>query len=190
MAFDPDSDSSFSENKTSKNYVKFYRQWKRNNFKSNEQGIEVGEEQDFILIICPGQPKTEVRRRATDNDKHEYPQEWRSYQEGKEHQIAGTPIELLPGLANGMADSLKALYIYTIEQMADLPDGVMYKIGMGANENRMKAKAYLEKGSAEVAILKAKVLELETTIAELRAQLDAKPVKGKPGRKPKLATVA
>ena len=42
-----------------------------------------------------------------------------SYQEGREQRISGTPLELLPGLARERVDSLKAVYIHTIEQLAN-----------------------------------------------------------------------
>ena len=53
--FDPEADSSFNADQRGqmsgpRNYVKFYRQWVRNNFKSAQEGREIGEEQDFIII--------------------------------------------------------------------------------------------------------------------------------------------
>lgn len=182
--FDPDSDSTFTQQgKEPRNYVKFYRQWVRNNFKSKEQGIEVGEHQDFILIVSPGQTKTEVRRKATDADKHQYAQEFAAYEQGKEMQMSGTPIELLPGLAAGMADALKAQYVYTIEQMASASDMALQKIGMGAADIRSRAKNYLAGGNAEMAALKAQLAEATSLIAEMRARMD-QPTKR--GRKPKI----
>lgn len=180
--FDPDSDSAFAagNQREARNYVKFYRQWVRNNFKSNAEGREVGEEQDFILIISPGQQKTEVRRKATDADKMTYAPEWSAYLQGKEHQVSGTPIELLPGLANGMADALKALYIYTIEQMASLPDIALQKVGMGGNDIRQKCRAYLTNGSEEVEALKEQLAQAQARIAELEAQAASKPAARRP----------
>lgn len=178
---DPDSDSAFNASQLldsrgqmqgPRNYVKFYRQWVRNNFMSKQEGCEVGEEQDFILIISPGQAKTEVRRKASDADKQMYAQEWSAYQQGKEHQISGTPIELLPGLPHGIADALKAMYIYTIEQMAELPDLAMQKVGMGGNEIRQKAKAYLSGGGQAVVAMKAELEEARITIATQRTTIE------------------
>lgn len=189
--FDPDSDSAFTHNQQapSKNYVKFYRQWVRNNFKSNAEGREVGEEQDFILIISPGQAKTEVRRKATEADRLAYAQEFAAYHAGKEQQISGTPIELLPGLPNGMADALKAQYIFTIEQMADLSDIGMQKVGMGGNEIRQKAKAYLAGGSTELANLRNEVASMRGELEEAR-RIIAELREAKPrGRKPKQPAV-
>lgn len=194
--FDPDSDSAFnSQQKEGRNYVKFYRQWVRNNFKSNAEGREVGDEQDFILIISPGNSKTEVRRKASDNDKMAYAQEWAAYLQGKEQQIAGTPIELLPGMPNGMADALKAQYIYTIEQMAGLSDIAMQKVGMGGNEIRNKARAFLQGNSAglreELEQAKLTITTLGTANAALLARVAELEEANQPkprGRKPK-ATV-
>lgn len=166
--FDPDFDSSFLTQKEGRNYVKFYRQWVRNNFKSKEEGREVGEEQDFILIICPGQPKTEVRRKANDSDKMNYATEWMAYEQGKEQRQQGTPIEFLPGLASGRADALKAIYIYTIEQMAGLSDVAIQKVGMGGIKLREQAKAYLANGSAELAETKRQLQEALAIIETLK----------------------
>lgn len=184
--FDPDSDSSFAAtNQPSKNYVKFYRQWVRNNFKSNAEGREIGEERDFILIISPGQSKTEVRRQATEADKLAYAGEYAAYKAGKEMQVQGTPIEMLPGLANGMADALKAQYIFTIEQMADLSDMGLQKVGMGGNEIRQRAKAYLTGGTAELTAAKSEIAALRSELEEARRVI-AELRQAKPrGRKPK-----
>ncbi len=183
---DIDSDSAFSNTREARNYVKFYRQWLRHNRESELQGIEVGENYDFIIIICPGQPKSEVRRKANDVDKAQYRQEWEAYCEGKEHQVSGTPIEILPGLANGMADALKSVYIYTIEQMAELSDLSLQKVGMGGNEIRQRCKAYLSKNSVQVSELQAKLDEALAAIAKLQqAQGTQEKVRQKPGPKPK-----
>ena len=186
---DPDSDSTFTQTgKEPRNYVKFYRQWVRNNFKSKEQGIEVGEHQDFILIISPGQTKTEVRRKANEADKHQYAQEFSAYTQGKEMQMSGTPIELMPGLASGMADALKAQYIYTIEQMATLSDAAMQRVGMGAGEIRKRAQDYLAGGNAEIAALKAELAEARRLLSEMREMQSAMQAPKQRGRKPKAAS--
>lgn len=179
-----------------RNHVCFYKKWVRNNFKSQQEGREIGEEQDYILIFSPGQAKTEVRRKATDADKEFYFGEWSAYEAGKVSQVQGTPIEMLPGLPNGMADMLKSLYICTIEQMAGLADIALQKIGMGGNDLREKARAYLNGQTREAAALKEqleaaniKIKTLETANAALQARVTeleatAKPSAPKPAKKP------
>lgn len=195
--FSVDDDSAFMElskknNQASNNYVKFYQSWVRNNFQSDKQGIEVGEFHDFILIVSPGNDKTEVRRKVTDVDKYDYPIAWARYQEGKENQLTGTPVEMLPGIAQGLVDSLKSQYILTIEQLANISDGNIKNIGIGGHALREKAKAYLEKSSVDMLGLKK---ELEETKANLDAANDiirelqtTLASRKKPGPKPKVKT--
>lgn len=176
MFTDVESDSTFAtgHDKSARNYVKFYRQWIRNNFKSEQDGIEVGEHYDYIIIVCPGAPKSEVRRKASEQDKQEYRAEWNAYLQGKEHQASGTPVELLPNMPHGMSDMLKSLYIFSIEQLAALSDINLQKLGMGGNELREKAKQFLEKSTNDVAklkkeneMLRAELLEKDALIEQL-----------------------
>ena len=186
MSFDPDFDGSFTQQTAAKNYVKFYSKWVRNNYRSKQEGVEIGENRDFVMIICPGQPKSAVHEEVKESHKREYPIEWSQYQQGREQQQSGTPIELLPGIPNGRADSLKAIYIYTIEQLAEASDMAVQKIGIGGVELRTKAQAYLKKNSAEVAGLQEQLTNLAEQNADLLkrlAELETKPKKR--GPKPK-----
>jgi hypothetical protein len=185
MDVEQDSTALASHQATSRNYVKFYPKWVRNNFLSKQEGKEIGEYRDYLMVICPGQPKSEVHREVKEQDKREYAGEWNAYKAGKEQRISGTPIELLPGLDKGRADSLKTVYIYTIEQLAEASEPAMRAIGMGAMELVNRAKAYMQKNTAEVSSLKAENSELRGMIETLRAQVEAlgKPNKGGRPRK-------
>lgn len=173
---DVESDAMFVQGYASqpaRNYVKFHPKWVRNNFLSKQEGKEVGEYRDYIIIIAPGLPNSEMDREVQEKDKQEYREEWRAYQEGREHRISGTPLELLPGMPKQRADSLKAIYIYTIEQLAELSEPGMHKVGMGAVELKNKAQAFLQKNSAEVAGLKAALAQRDETIKAQQQQLAA-----------------
>jgi hypothetical protein len=185
MDVEQDSAALASHQATSRNYVKFYPKWVRNNFLSKQEGKEIGEYRDYLMVICPGQPKSEVHREVKEQDKREYAGEWNAYKAGKEQRISGTPIELLPGLDKGRADSLKTVYIYTIEQLAEASEPAMRAIGMGAMELVNRAKAYMQKNTAEVSALKAENQELRGMLETLRAQVEAlgKPNKGGRPRK-------
>jgi hypothetical protein len=185
MDVQQDSAALASHQATSRNYVKFYPKWVRNNFLSKQEGKEIGEYRDYLMVICPGQPKSEVHREVKEQDKREYAGEWNAYKAGKEQRISGTPIELLPGLDKGRADSLKTVYIYTIEQLAEASEPAMRAIGMGAMELVNRAKAYMQKNTAEVSALKAENQELRGMLETLRAQVEAlgKPNKGGRPRK-------
>lgn len=162
----PELDSTFTNQIIAKNYAKFYQKWVRNNFQSEKQGTEIGEYKDYIMIVCPGQPKSEMHRAVADRDKKEYPSEWADYKEGRDQRLTGTPIDILPGIDKGRADSLKALYLYSIEQLADMSDLSKQKVGMGASELQKRAKDFLIKGNSEISELKARIAELEQKLAK------------------------
>jgi hypothetical protein len=182
-------DAAFTQQGVSKNYVKFYPKWVRNNFKSKEEGAEVGEYRDYIIIVSPGQPNSQVDRPVQEKDKNEYRSEWLAFQDGREQRISGTPIELLPGLPKERADSLKSLYIYTIEQVSELSEAAMFKVGMGAAELKNKAQAYLQKSSTEVNALKVENAKLQETIRQLSDRMAALEKPKRRGRPPSVQRV-
>lgn len=185
---DVESDSAFIQSHNappSKCKAKFYPHWKRNNFKSAQEGKEVGEYRDHIIIFVPGS-KDVIDRPVQEKDKQEYMTEWMAYQQGKDQRINGTPVELLPGLPKGMADRMKANYVYSIEQLADLSEPGLRAVGMGSVEWKTKAQAYLQKNSAEVHVLKQENEALKAQLAELAQRLSALESKPRRGRPPKV----
>lgn len=182
--FDPDSDVSYNQNgSTPRNYAKFFLHPVLNNFKTKAEGREIYESREFILIIAPGQSKSEVRRPVQEKDKKDYPSEWQAFIENKSEAVTGTPIEQLPTLDIGMAKQLKFLNIHTIEQMAAMHDAGLANIGMGAREIKTKAQAFLQKNSSEVVALRNRIAELEKKLNALSTPAITSPKKR--GRKPR-----
>lgn len=183
-----ESDSGFmaTHEKRHQNYAKFYVEAVKNNNKSREAGRDIFDDKVFILILCPGQMKGETRRPMQDKDKVEYAQAWADFQNGnKEPTVSGTPIEYL-GIAPSRAKELRAVHIYTVEQMADCPDTAIKSVGMDFNTLKARAAALLSKSTPELEQLRRQAAEQAEQIAALTAQLAelTKPKK-KPGRPPK-----
>jgi hypothetical protein len=170
---DIESDAAFTSTKVTKNYAKFYPQWKRNNFLSEKKGEEVGEYVDMVMIVSPGQNKDEWHGKATQEIISEYPDQWRAYKEGKEQRISGMPLELLPGLNKGRLDMYKANYVHSIEQLAELSEPARQKFGMGTMDDMKKAQGFLNKGGAAHAKMEAENAEMRATIADMQKQIDA-----------------
>lgn len=159
--------TSFARNpEPNSNHVKFFRK-----FVTNREGKN-GVYKDFIMIISPGQDKSEVHRPVQDKDKQEYPTQWMQYEKGVEQRQTGVPLENLPGIPAGMARACNALYIYTIEQMASLSDAGCQEVGMGALELRNRAKEHLTKVSSKEAGMIADIEKLKSDNDALRARLD------------------
>jgi hypothetical protein len=179
-----DSDSEFmaAREKKQANYAKFYLHPVKMNRKSEEAGRDIYEDRVYILILPPGSIKSECRRPMQERDKRDYPQAWADFQNGnKEPSVVGTPIEYL-GVSPARAKELRAVNIYTVEQMADCPDTAAQTVGMDFNAMKNRAKSYVAKASPELDALRQRVAELE-------AQLSAKPKPGRP-RKVEVQQVA
>jgi len=184
MSFDPDNEMAFVQQQQGPaphNYARFHRVWKRNNFKSQAEGTEVGEWRDYVIIISPGQSKTEVDREVKEADKRDYREQWEAYKANKEQIDGGTPLTLLPGMDERRAASFKVLYCMTIEQLANLSDDAMQQCGMGAAEWRERARKFVSGNKAKDAELE----EAKRQIAELRERLAALENTPKRGRQKK-----
>jgi hypothetical protein len=168
------------------NRVKFYPKQVRMNYLSEQQGTEVFEWRDYIIIYCPGM-KDPVNRLATETDRKEYPAEYAAYKEGKELRINGTPLTVL-GLPQSRVESLNAVNVYTVEQLAQLSGTTARHIGLDASQIIAKAQAFLQKNSTEVVALKQELAERDAVIRKMEerlAALESGPVRKKPGRPPK-----
>lgn len=182
---DVDSDSSFmaTHEKTQANYAKFYLHPVLNKNKSREAGRDVYEDRVYVLILCPGQTRSEWRRPMQERDKRDYPQAWADFQNGnKEPTVAGTPVEYL-GVSPARAKELRSVHIHTIEQMANCPDTASREVGMDFNTLKNRAQAYLSKNSPEVEQLKKRVAELEAILSDKK-----KP--GRPKKEPEMQAAA
>lgn len=188
-------DPEFYDTKNEKRcYAQFYLHPVDNAFHKEMTGEDKIDMQPYILIVPPGQNKTEFRGPVQERHKREYPNEWKAFIEQREQQISGVPISSMPGLEATRLQMLRSLNIHTVEQLAELSDANLYNVGPGAVQMRSQARAYLAKTSAETLELRRSNDELKEQLAALSAQVAAltKPVvveKPRRGRPPAQPTV-
>lgn len=161
--------------------VEFYVKAVQNMRKSKEAGRPVHENREYCMIRFPADNKRELhapahelhyvghlKRQMTYAER--FPDVYRAFKETGEAVQGGTPIADLPALTEAQRADLRAQKVFTVEQLANLPDASRKRLGMGGMAMVEAAQAYLvaASGTAEVAALKR---ELEA----LRAQVNAKP---------------
>lgn len=95
---------------------------------------------------------------------------------------AGMPVKAWGAIDARQAADLAAIQIFTVEDIADLSDANLARVGMGARELQAKARAFLaaSKGAAEVQRLAAenerkdaRIAQLEQQMAEFSAKMEA-----------------
>lgn len=99
--------------------------------------------------------------------------QYRAFKERRHQVQSGTPLEELPFLTQAKRSELKALSIYTAEQLAALDGQNLKTLGMGGRELKNQAQAYLDaaSGSANAVRIAAENAALRERIAALEAEV-------------------
>lgn len=111
---------------------------------SREQNTPIYKNVIYVTIHPPGERLNIVDRPARDEDKMRWPQQWNQYTLNKIQVPEGTPVDVLFPNHPAVAATLKAMGVYTIQQLAGLGGNAIDGLGMGGQEYVNKAKRYLE----------------------------------------------
>jgi len=143
----------------------------------------------FVRILTPGDqfnipidcmdrwevneadPDTMMNDHHPHNPKNRFPEAWARFLATGRSEIAGTPIDMLPGITPAQAEMLKGRNVLTIELLADMSDSVM----MGGASLKNAAQDYLARaaGAANDAKLRAELEARDSAIAEMRREIEA-----------------
>lgn len=98
-----------------------------------------------------------------------YRDQYRAFKANEAPSVKGTPLSEAPFLTEGKRRTLKALEIYTIEQLSAVNPG---SLGMGGVEMVEQAKAYLANaaGSADVTRMASEHAAMKAELEQLRAE--------------------
>ncbi len=146
-------------------FVKFETRAIKDHRASRDEGRDIYKDVPFVTIQVKGQDKQVVCRKAKDEDKRRFPDEWDAYQRESQETITGTPVDKLGNISPAQVASLKAANIRTVEELASVSDEVLRNLGMGARNLQAEAKAMLEDESGkELEALKQQVRKLEALL--------------------------
>lgn len=158
--------------------VVFFSKAKLMPAKSKEQGREIWENIDYVSVQQVTE-KYPIVLEAHDGHRQRWQREFEAYQKGKEAMPEGTPMNiLLPG-NEAAINELKSMAIFTIEQMASVPDSVLHRIPFGT-DMKVRAMKYLEavngsqgfnKMQGEIEKANARAADTERQLADLKEQL-------------------
>lgn len=159
--------------------ARFRMESKINEVRSRDAGHPVTDDVLYVTIIQPGQKDPIWDNKASEDHIKRFSRQYKAFTDAQEVAQEGTPIEIWPVMTRQQVEVYKYLNIKTVEQVAELSEAVIGKVGIGARELQKKAKAWLAAaaGSADVqrhAVendeLKAELKELQKKVAELMAE--------------------
>ena len=154
--------------------VRFFMKAFENKRESEKAGRPIYQDREMIEIIFPADNKRKLVAPANEMHYVSHHQAQMTYAErfkpiyeawkaNDADFVAGTPLVEAPFLTNAEREEMKAQKIFTIEQLAGLPDSALSRLGPGWRDRREKAEAYLKTAdsTAEIAALKAEIERLK-----------------------------
>lgn len=124
-------------------------------FKSEKEGRACYEDRVFVEIERPGAKSNMIReaRMVTDGtiptDPQRFPRQYQQFLNEEEQTSSGMPLEMWAALNKSQVMELKGAKIYSVEELASLPDSTLQNIGiMDIRRLRDMAHAYSKKDEA------------------------------------------
>ena len=148
-------------------YVQFYMGAVENPEKSAEAGHPVFDSIPFVKILVPGDRNTTIDTRAGEMYPRRFPRQWAAFKLNEDQSLTGFPLREWPAVTRGQAEEMAHLNIYTVEQLASLPDVYGAKL-MGFQDLKRKAETFLAAAKES-----AFVERVSKENADLKLQLDA-----------------
>jgi hypothetical protein len=164
-------------------YARFYVHPQLQGDESIEQGRDVYKDVVYAEIMIKGDKNTSFSRPMKEEDKENYPRAWSAFKQNDFELSDGTPIKMLPGMSPSAEIELRGLGINTVEDMAELNDGVVLG-NPGMVTLRKRAQAYI--AACEVAPEKQEEVKGDPVDVEEMENDPAvvpKPKRGRPRKK-------
>jgi len=149
------------------NFARFYIYPEKDEVASAEAGRPIYKDVEYIEIMSGGSRNNIVVRAALEMDKARFREQYRRFKESGVDTPSGTLLREIPWLGASNIKELEYMNVRTLEQLAELNDGVCTQ-NPGFFELKRKAVLWLEKSEAAAPFTK-----LEQENAALRARLDS-----------------
>jgi hypothetical protein len=149
-------------------WVKFTKKSRRNAFRSEQEGRPIYEPVDYVQIQQPGE-RDQLVRPVREEDKFRFPRQWAAYVADTEQVPDGTPIQMLFPNEPHIVELLRDLKILTVEQLAQLTEHGITRLGMDGRKYVQRALAAMDKSenSKEVSKLSRQLTDAQDRMAVL-----------------------
>lgn len=156
----------------SRTMVFFYDREIQDNYQTEQQGRPIFKTITFIKKIPPGDKLVEIDTKATNRDFQKFPAEYEAYKKKQANPVTGTPLSAWAQLARNQVAEMNALNIYTVEQLAELPDQYGQQM-MGYQGLKQKAQSFLRaaKGQSEFEKMETLLRSRDEENEKLRQQV-------------------
>jgi hypothetical protein len=168
-------------NPQSGSFVEFFMESVELRYESEKAGRPIFKEMPFIRIQHPGDRLNILEVKADDHYKQKYNRQWREFEAGLAGEVIGTPLSQWPQVTKSQCKEAEYFGIRTVENLAEVNDAALQRIGIGWMELRKKARDYLAAaaGNAPISALQAENEKLKQEFEALKASLQNPEIKRK-----------
>jgi hypothetical protein len=158
--------------------VTFYKETILLEHETEVQGKPVYKDFDYVHIVQPG-GKSDIKRRVkldgsggSPPDPERFPRQWQQFQNKNVEVKDGLPLEQCPFLPKAEVMGFKASGVFTVEQLAGVPDSALHNFGMTGRKYRDMAIAYMDRAekNKDISALVSENAHLRSEMAALKAQ--------------------
>ena len=153
--------------------AEFYMEAVEFKAESEQHGRPIFREIPFVRVQSPGDRNNVLEVKANEHYKQRFPRQWEAFQRGQHGEMVGTPLSQWPQVTKSQVLEAQYFGVKTVEDLADVVDTSIQKMGMGWMAIRKKARDYLAaaSGNAPISALQAKHDQLLQEFEALKASL-------------------
>lgn len=122
--------------------VKFFLHPVKDEVASAKEGRAIFVDKEYIEFMIPGATDNIFCRQVWEQDFQRFPMQYAQFKNKREQTVVGTPLSMWPVLTTAQVKELEYLKIFTVEQLASLPDNVSGKF-MGFYSLKQQAADFL-----------------------------------------------
>ena len=120
------------------------------------------EDQIWVEIFNKGDPKNIMERNKRPEDEKRWPNFWKAFQEDREPDIDGIPLDEFPQITPAERERCKRLKLRSVEDLAQYPDGQIKDLGGRGHALKKAAQEFVDYRAGEsITDLKARIAKLE-----------------------------
>lgn len=150
-------------------YPRFFEDTVQDQLATAREGRPIFTTEERVEIIMPGISQlTKPVEKVNQSHIERWPDAYKAFKAGHEMAVSGVPLEQWPILKRAQVLELKAAGFLTVEQIAEMNDHAIQRLGMMGRRLKELAVSYLdeEKGQAALAKATAERDRQEQVIAE------------------------
>lgn len=150
-------------------HARFYTNPVKDEAASAEAGRPIYRDKEFIEIVAAGNANNIVKRKATDEDRQRFREQYARYKEGDLEQVVGTPLVEVSWLTRSQVEELSYMRIRTLEALANLDDGACAKVA-GLYDLKQRAQNHLQnaEGAAPLEAAHRKMQEMQSEMDAMK----------------------